>query len=93
MVRGTISGAIRHKLVPTPQDSVTLVSLMTTYKSFFGLHPLSQVLDRTNPLTQIVHGRKLSSFGHGGETRRTASFCIQDIHPSHYGRICQQKRK
>ncbi|KAL5566048.1 hypothetical protein UlMin_029212 [Ulmus minor] len=54
----------------------------------FGLHPLSQVLDRTNPLTQIVHGRKSSYLGPGGLTGRTASFRIQDIHPSHYGRIC-----
>nr|YP_010953094.1 RNA polymerase beta subunit [Amorphophallus yunnanensis]WMQ76003.1 RNA polymerase beta subunit [Amorphophallus yunnanensis] len=87
-VRGTISGAIRHKLIPTPQNLVTSTALTTTYESFFGLHPLSQVLDRTNPLTQIVHGRKLSNLGPGGLTGRTASFRIRDIHPSHYGRIC-----
>nr|YP_009449783.1 RNA polymerase beta subunit [Tacca leontopetaloides]ANA91311.1 RNA polymerase beta subunit [Tacca leontopetaloides] len=87
-VRGTICGAIRHKLIPTPQNLVTSTSLTTTYESFFGLHPLSQVLDRTNPLTQIVHGRRLSYLGPGGLTGRTASFRIRDIHPSHYGRIC-----
>nr|YP_010968683.1 RNA polymerase beta subunit [Canna indica]YP_010968767.1 RNA polymerase beta subunit [Canna x generalis]AYP31926.1 RNA polymerase beta subunit [Canna iridiflora]AYP32001.1 RNA polymerase beta subunit [Canna jaegeriana]AHA12747.1 RNA polymerase beta subunit [Canna indica]AYP31852.1 RNA polymerase beta subunit [Canna indica]QJR53246.1 RNA polymerase beta subunit [Canna indica] len=87
-VRGTICGAIRHKLIPTPQNLVTSTSLTTTYESFFGLHPLSQVLDRTNPLTQIVHGRKLSYLGPGGLTGRTASFRIRDIHPTHYGRIC-----
>ncbi|KAB2021384.1 hypothetical protein ES319_D07G135400v1 [Gossypium barbadense] len=59
VVRGTICGAIRHKLIPTPQNLVTSTSFTTIYESFFGLHPLSQVLDRTNPLTQIVHGRKL----------------------------------
>lgn len=85
---GTICGAIRHKLIPTPQNLVTSPPLTTTYESFFGLHPLSQVLDRTNPLTQIVHGRKLSYLGPGGLTGRTASFRIRDIHPSHYGRIC-----
>ncbi|KAF3452183.1 hypothetical protein FNV43_RR08281 [Rhamnella rubrinervis] len=88
MVRGTICGAIRHKLKPTPQNLVTSTPLTTTYESFFGLHPLSQVLDRTNPLTQIVHGIKLSYLGPGGLTGRTASFRIRDIHPSHYGRIC-----
>nr|YP_010316868.1 RNA polymerase beta subunit [Anoectochilus formosanus]UNB13520.1 RNA polymerase beta subunit [Anoectochilus formosanus] len=87
-VRGTICGAIRHKLIPTPQNLVTSTSLTTTYESFFGLHPLSQVLDRTNPLTQIVHGRKWSYLGPGGLTGRTASFRIRDIQPSHYGRIC-----
>ncbi|QCD87635.1 DNA-directed RNA polymerase subunit beta [Vigna unguiculata] len=88
MVRGTICGAIRHKLIPTPQNLVTSTPLTTTYESFFGLHPLSQVLDQTNPLTEIVHGRKLSYLGPGGLTGRTASFRIRDIHPSHYGRIC-----
>nr|YP_009493863.1 RNA polymerase beta subunit [Triosteum pinnatifidum]AWN57813.1 RNA polymerase beta subunit [Triosteum pinnatifidum]URQ21482.1 RNA polymerase beta subunit [Triosteum pinnatifidum] len=88
LIRGTISGALRHKLIPTPQNLVTSTPLTTTYESFFGLHPLSQVLDRTNPLTQIVHGRKLSCLGPGGLTGRTASFRIRDIHPSYYGRIC-----
>nr|YP_009229470.1 RNA polymerase beta subunit [Aquilaria sinensis]YP_010427335.1 RNA polymerase beta subunit [Aquilaria agallochum]YP_010427523.1 RNA polymerase beta subunit [Aquilaria rugosa]ALT55551.1 RNA polymerase beta subunit [Aquilaria sinensis]QIS92211.1 RNA polymerase beta subunit [Aquilaria sinensis]QNO35152.1 RNA polymerase beta subunit [Aquilaria sinensis]USN92738.1 RNA polymerase beta subunit [Aquilaria agallochum]USN92926.1 RNA polymerase beta subunit [Aquilaria rugosa] len=88
VVRGTICGTIRHKLIPTPQNLVTSTPLTTTYESFFGLHPLSQVLDRTNPLTQIVHGRKFSYLGPGGLTGRTANFRIRDIHPSYYGRIC-----
>nr|YP_010475823.1 RNA polymerase beta subunit [Corydalis pseudoadoxa]UVH70110.1 RNA polymerase beta subunit [Corydalis pseudoadoxa] len=87
-VRGTLCGAIRHKFRPTPRNLVTSTSLTTTYESFFGLHPLSHVLDQTNPLTQIVHGRKLSYLGPGGLTGRTASFRIRDIHPSYYGRIC-----
>nr|YP_010475388.1 RNA polymerase beta subunit [Corydalis incisa]UVH69675.1 RNA polymerase beta subunit [Corydalis incisa] len=87
-VRRTLCGAIRHKFRPTPRNLVTSTPLTTTYESFFGLHPLSHVLDRTNPLTQIVHGRKLSYLGPGGLTGRTASFRIRDIHPSYYGRIC-----
>ncbi|RZC81245.1 hypothetical protein C5167_043860 [Papaver somniferum] len=88
VVRGTICGAIRHKFIPTPHNLVTSTPLTTTYESFFGLHRLSHVLDRTNPLTQIVHGRRLSYLGPGGLTVRTASFRIRDIHPSHYGNIC-----
>nr|YP_010702903.1 RNA polymerase beta subunit [Campanula carpatica]WCO10183.1 RNA polymerase beta subunit [Campanula carpatica] len=88
VVQSTICGVLRHKLRPRPQNLVTSPLLTTTYDSFFGLHPLSQVLDQTNPLTQIVHGRKLSYLGPGGLTGRTASFRIRDIHPSHYGRIC-----
>ncbi|CAN6454001.1 unnamed protein product [Victoria cruziana] len=87
VVRGTICGAIWHKLIPT-RNLVTSTPLTTTYVSFFGLHPLSQVLDRSNPLTQIVHGQKSSYLGPGGLTGQTASFRIRDIHPSHYGRIC-----
>nr|AOV63656.1 RNA polymerase beta subunit [Clermontia samuelii subsp. hanaensis] len=88
VVRKTIRGALSQKLIPTPQTLVTSTPLTTTYDSFFGLHPLAQVVDRTNPLTQIVHGRKLSYLGPGGLTGRTASFRIRDIHPSYYGRIC-----
>nr|YP_009861979.1 RNA polymerase beta subunit [Viscum liquidambaricola]QKV09804.1 RNA polymerase beta subunit [Viscum liquidambaricola] len=89
VVRGTICRSIRqHKWIPAPQNLVTSTLFTTIYESFFGLHPLSQVLDQTNPLTQIVHGRKLSYLGPGGLTGRTASFQIRDIHPSHYGRIC-----
>nr|YP_010474335.1 RNA polymerase beta subunit [Corydalis benecincta]UVH68622.1 RNA polymerase beta subunit [Corydalis benecincta] len=77
-----------RKLITTPRNLVTSTPLTTTYESFFGLHPLSHVLDQTNPLTPTVHGRKLSYLGPGGLTGRTASFRIRDIHPSHYGRIC-----
>nr|YP_010231273.1 RNA polymerase beta subunit [Passiflora xishuangbannaensis]QSV37342.1 RNA polymerase beta subunit [Passiflora xishuangbannaensis] len=88
VVKRTLSGAIRQKFIPTPKNLVTSTPLTTTYESFFGLHPLSQVLDRTNPLTQIFHGRRLSYLGPGGLTARTASFRMRNIHPSHYGRIC-----
>ena len=58
MVRGTICGAITHKLVRIPPNLVTSTPLITTFWIFFfGLHTLSQVLDQTNPLTQIVHDR------------------------------------
>nr|YP_010476079.1 RNA polymerase beta subunit [Dahlia pinnata]QWC55419.1 RNA polymerase beta subunit [Dahlia pinnata]QWC55589.1 RNA polymerase beta subunit [Dahlia pinnata]UVH70532.1 RNA polymerase beta subunit [Dahlia pinnata] len=88
MARGNIYAALKHNWTPTPQNLVNSTPLTDTYKVFFRLHPLSQVLDRTNPLTQIVHGRKLSYLGPGGLTARTATFPIRDIHPSHYGRIC-----
>ncbi|KAF5781927.1 DNA-directed RNA polymerase subunit beta [Helianthus annuus] len=88
MARGNIYAAFKHNWTPTPQNLVNSTPLTDTYKVFFRLHPLSQVLDRTNPLTQIVHGRKLSYLGPGGLTARTATFPIREIHPSHYGRIC-----
>nr|YP_009141419.1 RNA polymerase beta subunit [Lathyrus odoratus]AIL55945.1 RNA polymerase beta subunit [Lathyrus odoratus] len=88
IIREKMCRAIRYKWIPTTENLVTSTPLTTTYESFFGLHPLSQVFDQTNPLTQIVHGRKWSSLGPGGLTARTASFRIRDIHPSYYGRIC-----
>ena len=32
MIRGTIGGAVRHKLISTTQNLVTSNSLMTTYE-------------------------------------------------------------
>nr|QYB20922.1 RNA polymerase beta subunit [Athrotaxis laxifolia]BBN66315.1 RNA polymerase beta chain [Athrotaxis laxifolia] len=64
------------------------IRLTKTFQDFFGLHPLSQFLDQTNPLAEIVHSRKVSSLGPGGLTSRTSTFRTRDIHPSHYGRIC-----
>nr|YP_010258611.1 RNA polymerase beta subunit [Amentotaxus yunnanensis]UIX22722.1 RNA polymerase beta subunit [Amentotaxus yunnanensis] len=76
------------KSLLTPKKLATLISLTDTFQDFFGLHPLSQFLDQTNPLAEIVHSRKVSSLGPGGLTSRTATFRTRDIHPSHYGRIC-----
>lgn len=67
---------------------ITSVPLMTTFSEFFGSYPLSQFLDQTNPLAEIVHKRRLSALGPGGLTRRTANFQARDIHFSQYGRIC-----
>nr|QYB21608.1 RNA polymerase beta subunit [Halocarpus bidwillii] len=73
---------------PTPKVLVTSRPLTKAFQKFFGLHPLSQFLDQTNPLAEIVHSRKLSYLGPEGLTPRTATFRVRDIHPSHYGRIC-----
>lgn len=67
---------------------VTPAPVIAAFKEFSGSHPLSQFLDQTNPLSEMVHKRRLSSVGPGGLTRRTASFQARDIHFSHYGRIC-----
>nr|YP_009500907.1 RNA polymerase beta subunit [Passiflora auriculata]AXB37300.1 RNA polymerase beta subunit [Passiflora auriculata] len=88
VVKRTISVAIRDKLIPTPKHLVISTPLTTTYEFFFGFNPLSQVLDQTNPLSQIFHGRRFSHLGPGGLTARTTSVRMRNIHPSHYGRIC-----
>nr|QNR05209.1 RNA polymerase beta subunit [Passiflora suberosa] len=88
VVKETLSRAISEKLRLTPKNLVPSTLLTTTYAYFFGLHPLSQVLDRTNPLSQIFHARRVSHVGPGGLTARTASFRMRNIHPSQYGRIC-----
>jgi len=49
---------------------------------------LSQVVDQTNPLSMLVHERRLSALGPGGLNRKRAGFEVRDVHVSHYGRIC-----
>nr|YP_009425979.1 RNA polymerase beta subunit [Deparia viridifrons]ASU94653.1 RNA polymerase beta subunit [Deparia viridifrons] len=87
-IRQNLSRAVRRKRATTPRGLVTPAPVIATFKEFSGSHPLSQFLDQTNPLAEMVHKRRLSSVGPGGLTRRTASFQARDIHFSHYGRIC-----
>nr|QKV47428.1 RNA polymerase beta subunit [Platycerium bifurcatum] len=87
-IRQNLSRAVRRKRGVNPRGLVTPTPVIATFKEFFGSHPLSQFLDQINPLSELVHKRKLSSVGPGGLTRRTASFQARDIHFSHYGRIC-----
>jgi DNA-directed RNA polymerase subunit beta len=58
------------------------------FERFLGSYELSQFIDQTNPLSDLVHKRKISALGPGGLTPRTARFRVRDIHPSQYGRIC-----
>nr|YP_009258765.1 beta subunit of RNA polymerase [Cylindrocystis brebissonii]ANI25887.1 beta subunit of RNA polymerase [Cylindrocystis brebissonii] len=69
-----------------PKNLISLNGI--PFQRFFISYPLSQFLDQTNPLSELVHKRKLSSLGPGGLTTRTASFRVRDIHPSQYGKIC-----
>nr|YP_009426330.1 RNA polymerase beta subunit [Diplazium dilatatum]ASU95004.1 RNA polymerase beta subunit [Diplazium dilatatum] len=87
-IRQNLSRAVRRRRAITPRGLVTPAPVIATSKEFSGSHPLSQFLDQTNPLSEMVHKRRLSSVGPGGLTRRTASFQARDIHFSHYGRIC-----
>nr|YP_010383603.1 RNA polymerase beta subunit [Crepidomanes minutum]UEQ13180.1 RNA polymerase beta subunit [Crepidomanes minutum] len=87
-IRQNIHKLIKRRRPPTLKGLITSVPLMTTFSEFFGSYSLSQFLDQTNPLAEIVHKRRLSALGPGGLTRRTANFQARDIHFSQYGRIC-----
>nr|YP_009562294.1 RNA polymerase b-subunit [Trichomanes trollii]QAV57651.1 RNA polymerase b-subunit [Trichomanes trollii] len=87
-IRQNIHKAVKRRRPLTLKGLISSVPLMITFNEFFGSYPLSQFLDQTNPLAEIVHKRRLSSLGPGGLTRRTANFQARDIHFSQYGRIC-----
>jgi DNA-directed RNA polymerase subunit beta len=63
-------------------------AISSSIEFFFGRGELSQVVDQTNPLSQLTHERRLSALGPGGLNRKRAGFEVRDVHISHYGRIC-----
>jgi DNA-directed RNA polymerase subunit beta len=72
----------------TPRGLVNPKSVSAAIEYFFGRGELSQVVDQTNPLSQLTHERRLSALGPGGLNRKRAGFEVRDVHISHYGRIC-----
>ncbi len=73
---------------PKIVDLVNSKSVSSAIEYFFGRSELSQVVDQTNPLSQLTHERRLSALGPGGLNRKRAGFEVRDVHISHYGRIC-----
>ncbi|MDE1170597.1 MAG: DNA-directed RNA polymerase subunit beta [Verrucomicrobium sp.] len=72
----------------TPQKLINPKALSATIRDFFSRSQLSQLMDQTNPLSELTHKRRLSALGPGGLSRDRAGFEVRDVHPSHYGRIC-----
>jgi DNA-directed RNA polymerase subunit beta len=69
-------------------ELINTKSISASIEFFFGRGELSQVVDQTNPLSQLTHERRLSALGPGGLNRKRAGFEVRDVHISHYGRIC-----
>ena len=80
--------SLQDKDTMMPQDLINAKSVSAVVKEFFGSSQLSQFMDQTNPLSEITHKRRISTFGPGGLTRERAGFEVRDVHPTHYGRIC-----
>lgn len=72
----------------TPSQLLNSRPVVAAVKEFFASSQLSQLMDETNPLSELSHKRRLSSMGPGGLTRERAGFDVRDAHPTHYGRIC-----
>ena len=72
----------------TPAMLLNSRPVVAAVKEFFSSSQLSQLMDETNPFSELAHKRRLSSMGPGGLTRERAGFDVRDAHPTHYGRIC-----
>lgn len=71
-----------------PADVIMSSIVSGDVRDFFLLSQLSQFADQTNPLSEIVHKRRISALGPGGLNRERAGLEVRDVHYSHYGRIC-----
>ena len=87
--------AVQERMSMKDPDQLARIAELVNSKSisssidfFFGRGELSQVVDQTNPLSQLTHERRLSALGPGGLNRKRAGFEVRDVHISHYGRIC-----
>jgi DNA-directed RNA polymerase subunit beta len=90
-LRRTVQERLSLKAPEEVSKIVELVnskSISSSIEFFFGRSELSQVVDQTNPLSQLTHERRLSALGPGGLNRKRAGFEVRDVHISHYGRIC-----
>ncbi len=72
----------------TPRNLINSKTVSASINFFFGRSELSQIVDQTNPLSQLTNERRLSALGPGGLNRKRAGFDVRDVHISHYGRIC-----
>lgn len=72
----------------TPGQLVNARPVVAAVREFFASSQLAQVMDETNPLSELSHKRRLSSMGPGGVSRERAGLEVRDSHPTHYGRIC-----
>jgi DNA-directed RNA polymerase subunit beta len=86
---------VQERMSLKEPDSIGKIAELVNTKSvssaidfFFGRSELSQVVDQTNPLSQLTHERRLSALGPGGLNRKRAGFEVRDVHISHYGRVC-----
>lgn len=70
-----------------PGSLVNARPVIASINEFFRSSQLSQIIEQTNPLSEIDHLRRLTVMGRGGITRERASFSIRDVNSSQYGRI------
>ncbi|MCS7200542.1 MAG: DNA-directed RNA polymerase subunit beta [Patescibacteria group bacterium] len=80
--------AVDKTQVLMPSQVVYPRKFTNTLHEFFNVSQLSQILDQTNPLSEIEHKRKLTAGGPGGLTKERATLEARDVHQTHYGRIC-----
>jgi DNA-directed RNA polymerase subunit beta len=74
--------------IGSPNDLVDCRPFANALNKFFSGNPLVQYLDQQNPLSELSHRRRITSFGPGGIDPAAAPTEMRDVHPSQIGRVC-----
>jgi DNA-directed RNA polymerase subunit beta len=74
--------------IGSPNDLVDCRPFANAIVKFFSGNPLVQYLDQQNPLSELSHRRRITSFGPGGIDPNAAPVEMRDVHPSQIGRVC-----
>jgi DNA-directed RNA polymerase subunit beta len=92
---GQLARSVRTRLelheedeIGSPSDFVDGRAFATAINKFFASNPLVQYLDQQNPLSELSHRRRITSFGPGGIDPNAAPVEMRDVHPSQIGRVC-----
>ncbi|HEY9773685.1 MAG TPA: DNA-directed RNA polymerase subunit beta [Planktothrix sp.] len=74
--------------IGSPNDLIDCRPFGNAINKFFSGNPLVQYLDQQNPLSELSHRRRITSFGPGGIDPNAAPVEMRDVHPSQIGRVC-----
>lgn len=74
--------------IGSPNDILDTRPFGTALTKYFTGNPLVQYLDQQNPLSELSHRRRITSFGPGGIDPAAAPTEMRDVHPSQIGRVC-----
>lgn len=74
--------------IGSPNDLLDTRPFSNAINKYFVGNPLVQYLDQQNPLSELSHRRRITSFGPGGIDPNAAPVEMRDVHPSQIGRVC-----
>ncbi len=74
--------------IGSPNDILDCRPFANAISKYFSGNPLVQYLDQQNPLSELSHRRRITSFGPGGIDPNAAPTEMRDVHPSQIGRVC-----
>lgn len=74
---------VKYFVIPSLPDMFTRL-----FEHYLDRTGLIQLLDKTNPLAEVSHKRKVTFCGLGGIRDLHGDKPEREVHPSHFGRLC-----